>query len=64
MRTDVEARVGAGRPALLTVMDPSVPSLTVGAPGAGSLASPVAVVGRRSTMVIFVVLEPSCSSAG
>ena len=60
----MEARVGAGSPALLTVMEPSGPSVTVGVPSAGCFASPVAVVGRRSTTVIFVVLEPSSSSAG
>ena len=36
MRTAVAARVGAGRPALLTVMAPSAPSVTVGVPAAGS----------------------------
>ena len=64
MRISVDAPVGAGSPALLTVMEPSGPSLTVGVPGAGCLASPVAVVGRRSTTVIFVVREPFSSSAG
>ena len=64
MRISVDTRVGAGSPALLTVMEPSGPSVTVGAPAAGCFVSPVAVVGKRSTTVIFVVREPSSSWAG